>query len=307
MTRGRRLGVAVLVAVTAFASSWVYRTTASQPVDDLYATFCAAKAMLSGIDPYGPKCVGQGSFTAYPLTTILAVAPFTPLGFWWGPLTFWSLLAGLLAWALLAQGQVWRLLTLTSMPFVISFMFLQWAPLILAVAFLPGLLPLTLTKPHLGLPVLATHLTRRRAMGCMAFLAVTFAIDPTWPARWLPLTGAFDGFIPALTVWPAGLVLLAAAVRWRTKEARFFLLMALMPQRGLYDLLPLWYLVDTRRQLLILNGLSWLMLALVTWASFQGVAMEAIWASTVPLIYVPLLIKVLRRPVPGPDQALESR
>ena len=87
----------------------------------------------------------------------------------------------------------------------------------------------------------------------------------------------------------------------------FFLLMALMPQRGLYDLLPLWYLVDTRRQLLILNGLSWLMLALVTWASFQGVAMEAIWASTVPLIYVPLLIKVLRRPVPGPDQALESR
>ena len=31
--------------------------------------------------------------------------------------------------------------------------------------------------------------------------------------------GAFDGFIPALTVWPAGLILLAAVVRWRSKQA----------------------------------------------------------------------------------------
>ncbi len=46
--------------------------------------------------------------------------------------------------------------------------------------------------------------------------------------------------------------------------------MALIPQRGLYDLLPLWYLVDTRRQLLVLNGLSWLMMGLTVWANLHG-------------------------------------
>ncbi len=180
----RRLGIGILVAVSALAASVAYRSSASQPVNDFSMQFCAADSLLRGIDPYGPPCAGQGTFTAYPLTAILAVAPFTVFGSWWGPVVLWSLLAGLLAWALLAQGHVWRLLTLASMPFVVSFMFLQWSPLMLSIAFLPALLPLTLIRPHLGLPVLATHLTRRRLMGCFVFVAITLAVDSTWPFRW---------------------------------------------------------------------------------------------------------------------------
>ena len=299
MTPHRRLLIATLVAIAALGGSWAYRTSAADPVNDFGLLFCGADALLRGIDPYGPPCVGQGTFTAYPLTAILAVSPFTVFGSWWGPIVLWSFLAGLLAWALLAQGQVWRLLTLTSMPFVVSFMFLQWSPLILAIAFLPGLLPLTLIKPHLGLPVLATNLTRRRVIGCLVFIAITFAIDPTWPWRWLRLTAAFDGFIPVLSMSPAGLLLLLAAIRWRSKDARFYVLMALMPQRGLYDLLPLWYLVETRRQLLILNGLSWLMFGLVSLAFLRGLSPEVtIIATSVGLIYTPLLVTVMRRSGP---------
>lgn len=297
MSSARRLVIAIAVACAALVASWLYRSHALQPINDLFIPFCGAHALLTGGDPYSLQCVATaGTVNAsYPLTTILAVLPFSVLGGWWGPIVLWSLLAGLLAWALLERGDVWRLLTLTSVPFLISFMFLQWAPLILAVAYLPALLPLLLIKPHIGLPVLLTNLTRRRAIGCVVFVAVSLMVSPAWPLRWLAQVGSFDGFVPALTVLPVGLILLAAAVRWRSPRARFFLLMVLVPQRGFYDLLPLWFLVETRRQLLMLNGLSWLMLGLVALANQHGVAMEAIRVTSLGLVYVPLLVTVLRK------------
>ena len=119
------------------------------------------------------------AYPSNPLTTVLAVMPFTVFGIWWGPIILWSILAGFLAWALLVRGETWRLLTLTSMPFVACFFFLQWAPLILAAAFMSAFLPLVLIKLHLGAPVLVTNATRSRLLGCLAFAAVTLAVDPT--------------------------------------------------------------------------------------------------------------------------------
>jgi hypothetical protein len=297
MNSGRRLVIAIAVACAALVASTLYRSRALEPIDDLFIPFCGAHALVTGGDPYSLACVATaGKVNAsYPLTTILAVLPFTVLGGWWGPIVLWSLVAGLLAWALLARGEVWRLLTLTSAPFLVSFMVLQWAPLILAVAFLPALLPLLLIKPHVGLPVLLTNLTWRRTIGCVGFAAVSLMVSPTWPLRWLAQVGSFDGFVPVLTVLPVGLILLTAALRWRSPRARFFLLMALVPQRGVYDLLPLWFLIETRRQLLVLNGLSWAMLGLVILANQHGLAIEAIKATSLGLVYVPLLVTVLRK------------
>ena len=101
--------------------------------------------------------------------------------------------------------------------------------------------------------------------------------------------------MPVLLVWPLGVLLLVAAVRWRQPAARYFLLMALVPQRGVGDLLPLWYLIETRRELLILNGLSWLMLGAVAVANQHGLATAAIRAATLVIVYLPLLLMLLRR------------
>lgn len=80
-----------------------------------------------------------------------------------------------------------------------------------------------------------------------------------------------------------------ALIRWRQKRAQFLFAMALVPQRGIYDLLSLWSLLETPRQLIILNGLSWVLYGLVV----VGIPIPFPILS-VTLMYLPFLVIVLR-------------
>jgi len=162
--------------------------------------------------------------------------------------------------------------------------------LLLAVALLPALLPLTLVKPHIGLPIALTRLTWRRALACAVFGLATFAIMPDWPLRWLRLVGGFNGYIPLLTL--PGVLLLLALLRWRDLDARYLLLCAIIPQRALYDAPILAAALRTRTEMMVWVLVTWLYWPLVY---IFGNSQEWVARLVTATAYVPLLALLLWR------------
>jgi hypothetical protein len=289
MQTRHRVYVALVAGVLCLLLSLIYRTSTVEPINDLFFPFCGASALLQGSDPYGEACLIKYQGRIYPpnpMTTVLVAVPFAALGVL-GSIILWSCITGLLVFGLLKDGAWWRLLTLLSAPYWEAFLTLQWSPLILAIALLPALLPLAFVKPQTGLPVILTNMTWRRVVACGLFLAATLAVDMSWPLRWLAQIGSYDGYIPLLA-FPVGMLLLLAIARWREKSAQFLLLMAIVPQRGIYDLLSLWSLLETPKQLIIVNGLSWLLYIMVI--TEMPIPFPIL---SVLLIYLPILAIIL--------------
>jgi hypothetical protein len=286
----RRWLIALMVGLACFVvcANARFRTPPGASYDgDIWFPLCAANLMLAGEDPYGGPCTVSWEGKTYPsnpLTTVLVVLPLLP----WkdgiaGPL-FIGLSSALLAGGLLREGQWWRLLVFLSAPYWSALFVVQWSPLLLALLFFPSLLPLTLAKPHIGLPVFLMRFTPLRALLCAAFGVLTLLIDPSWPLRWLPQTRSYGGYIPLL-VFPIGLALLAALWRWRQEGGRFLLLMSLVPQRGFYDALLLWYLPRTPVQMV---GLT-----LASWIGYAAVGVVGVPLLVVGSVYGPALLLVL--------------
>jgi len=237
------------------------------PFNDMKWPLCYARQLLRGADPYAPVCQLTEfgiPLPANPLTTGLLALPFAVL---FNDQVATAVMLGLsyalVTWALLGHIGWGGLLVLVSHPSTQAVVFAQWSPLLLAVALIPSLLPLTLIKPHIGLPIAATRMTRWRALGCALFAAVAFAIDPTWLLRWLPLTRTYGGYIPFLTI--PGVLL--AAVLWRRRtslagpDIRYFVLCACMPQKDA-DALILAALFRTRNEALVWTVCSWALFVL---------------------------------------------
>jgi hypothetical protein len=283
--------VALLVGIASFLLCTNVRIAHYPDVPrsgDFWFPLCAAKVLLAGGDPYGDACrmrTTEHTFPPNPLTTALVVVPFVPFGkAMAGPFLFGTI-SGVLAAGLLQQREWWRLLTFVSGPYWIALMLVQWSPLLLALLYFPLLLPLTLVKPHVGLPVFLTRMTWKRTLACAAFGLFSLAIDPTWPLRWLPQIQSYTGFI-ALLVLPAGPLLLAALYRWRDEHGRFLLFMSLVPQRSWYDALLLWWLPRPPLQMIVLTLASWV--GLRAWQ--LGIKIEQLVVTTV---YLPALLLLL--------------
>jgi hypothetical protein len=131
-------------------------------------------------------------------------------------------------------------------------------PLITSLWFVPALLPLVLVKPHIALPmILAGKVTRTGIILTGMLLAVSLVICPTWIIVWLQQTGTYRGTPPLFSL-PLGPVILLALLKFREKRAWLLVLLALMPQRVLYDQLPLLLIAATPLQLIFLVACSWL-------------------------------------------------
>jgi hypothetical protein len=88
-----------------------------------------------------------------------------------------------------------------------------------------------------------------------------------------------------------------AALRWRTREARLLLAMALVPQvLFFYDQLPLFLVCRTRREALAFIG--WGMAVMMVYLIPAFVGFGGPWAMIA--CYLPALVIVLRRPNEGP-------
>jgi hypothetical protein len=132
--------------------------------------------------------------------------------------------------------------------------------LILTIWFLPFMLPLVLVKPHIAIPLILTgKASKTGLLITFALLLFSLILNPSWPLTWFQLTNTYKG-LPPLFSLPLGPLLLLSLLKYRDRRAWLLLLLALMPQRVLYDQLPLFVLASTGIQAVFLVFCSWLTL-----------------------------------------------
>lgn len=295
MTPRQRLLISCFIGlITGLLCTW-YQLTFNRGAGDVSIPLCAGEALFRGENPYlvcrGVHSDGVTPNTMNPLTTAIITLPLMALPRPAAAGVFFGLSSAILAWALTRDGEYWRLLTFLAFPFWAALQTVQWAPLLLAIYFWPTLLPLTLAKPHIGAAIALNIPWQRWPVIIAALLGLLSLIwMPTWPLAMLTGVGAPGEYRPPIAGIP-GVLLILAALRWRTRQARLLLTLSLAPQRAFYDQLLVFGVVCSRRELLILILSSWLCYLAWFLTILPGVPWF-IW-----LIYLPALaIVLLQRP-----------
>ena len=268
--------------------------------------WAAARHLISGRDPYlalpGGLAEPFESPLLYPLTTVLMVVPLAGLSLPGAGGILMGLSAMLLAFVVTRSG--WhRLWMLASAPFVMAISLGQWSPLVTVAALEPALGALVTLKPNIGLAAFAYRPSRRTIIASLIVFALTLIVLPSWPVEWLRAVRSLPGHpAPILIGRGAGLVLLLAALRWRSPEGRLLLVSACVPQLPLFaDQLPLLLTARTRSELVALTGLS--QIGFILWfALLRGgdIDVRAAAPYVLVLMFLPALALVLRRPAREP-------
>jgi hypothetical protein len=278
-----RIFISAAIGVATGTLCWFLMVHFHQDAADFRWAIRAAQDLLAHRNPYA-------TFQLYPLTAAIFGLPFV----WVRPEIaagiFYGVSSGLMAFGLTHQGYH-RLLIFFAYPYWAGIFTAQWEPLIMASAFFPLLLPATLAKPQIGLPVALTHLSRRGILACGVVLMLSLAAMPRWPLLWFRQIGQYDHFIPLLML--PGPLLAAALLRYRDRDALLLMMMAIMPQRWFYDPLVLWLIPKSRREIVATVGLSW-GAGIWRWYHIPHSWTE-VGRCTVLLIYLPMLAVVLAR------------
>lgn len=243
-----RIVIAVTIGIAAGILSWLFLSRFDQGAGDFGWAIRAARHLCHGQNPYDTP------LEQYPVTAAVFALPFitTPAAF--AGAAFYGISSALLALGLMRNGYH-RLLVFLAYPYWAGMIAVQWSPLIMAAALFPLLLPVTMAKPQIGLPIAINYFTRRGAVACVVVLLLTIVLVPRWPVWWIRQFGNYQHFTPIL-VFP-GLFILSALIRWRDPDARFLLLSSLVPQRWFFDSFILWLIPRTRRELIWTVLLSW--------------------------------------------------
>jgi len=203
---------------------------------------------------------------------------------------FYGISSSLLAFGL-SRDSYHRLLVFLAYPYWAGILTAQWSPIIAASAFFPLLLPVTMAKPQIGLPVFLTRLSRRGVVACCVLAALSLAVMPTWPLRWVGQMGRYEHFIPILVL--PGPVLLLAVLRYRDRDAWLLLLAAMMPQRWFFDSFILWLIPRSRKQILATVLCSW-GAGIWRWYHIPHSFTE-VGRWTVLFLFLPMLVVILWR------------
>jgi hypothetical protein len=221
---------------------------------------------------------------ALPALPLLRIAPEIAAGI------FYGVSSALLAFGLTRENYG-RLRIFLAFPYWAGFLTAQWPPIIAASAFFPMLLPVTMMKPQVGLPVFLTRLSRRGLLACLFLGVLSFAVMPQWPLLWFRQTHYYEHFVPLL-IFPGPLLLLAL-LRYRDRDAWLLLLASIMPQRWFFDSFTLWLIPRSRREILLTAFLSW---GAGVWRWFhQPANFTEVGRLAVIFIYLPMLVVVLLR------------
>lgn len=278
-----RIFISAAIGVATGTFCWFLMVHFHQDAADFRWAIRAAQDLLAHRNPYA-------TFQLYPLTAAIFGLPLV----WVRPEIaagiFYGVSSGLMAFGLTHQGYH-RLLIFFAYPYWAGIFTAQWEPLIMASAFFPLLLPASLAKPQIGLPVALTHLSRRGILACGVILMLSLAAMPRWPLLWFRQIGQYDHFIPLLVL--PGPLLAAALLRYRDRDALLLMMMAIMPQRWFYDPLVLWLIPKSRREIVATVGLSW-GAGIWRWYHIPHSWTE-VGRCTVLLIYLPMLAVVLAR------------
>jgi hypothetical protein len=243
-----RIAISVAIGLASGIFCWFLLHHFNQGAADFQWAIRAARYALDGRNPYDTP------LEQYPMTAALFALPFVRLVPDVAAGIFFGLSSALLALGLTRHGYS-RLLVFLAYPYWGAILTAQWSPLIAASAFFPLLLPLTMAKPQIGLPVALTHMTRRGFAACVLWGLLSLALMPRWPLLWWHQLGSYQHFVPLLVL--PGPLLVLALVRYRDRDAWLLSLMAVMPQRWFFDALVLWLIPKSRRELLATIALSW--------------------------------------------------
>ena len=293
-----RLLIAAVIGLASGTFCWFLLGRLHLGAADFSWAIQAAQDLLARRNPY------RSPLQLYPLTAAWFGLPFVHLRAEVAAGFFYGISSALLAFGLSREGYH-RLLVFLAYPYWAGILTAQWAPLIMASAFFPLLLPATLAKPQIGLPVALTRASRRGVLAALVLGLLTVALMPHWPLLWLRQLGHYQRFVPLLVL--PGPLLAAALLRYRERDAVLLLLMAVMPQRWFYDTLILWLIPKSRRQILATVAFSW-GAGIWRWYHIPHSFTE-VGRWTVLFIYLPMLaVVLLRGPSPNhpPAESMAS-
>ena len=243
-----RIAVSMAIGVGSGVYCWFLLMHFHLGAGDFNWAVWAAQDLLAHRNPYARP------MQLYPLTCAVFGLPFA----WMRPEAaggaFYGISSALMALGLSRHGYR-RLLVFLAYPYWAGLIEAQWTPLIMASAFFPLLLPATLAKPQLGLPVALTTPTWRGVLACTVLITLSLLVMPGWPWLWAGHFYLYNRFVPLLIV--PGPLLALALLRYRDRDALLLLLAALMPQRWFYDTFILWLIPKTRREFIWTIFFSW--------------------------------------------------
>lgn len=280
-----RLTISVLLGLAIGGFTYLVLTRTHQHAADFRWALHLADRLLAHQNPYDTPD------EQYPLPAALFALPFLHLRLEAAAAAFYGIGSFFLAFGLTRNSYV-RLRAFAAYPFWAGVLTAQWSPLIAASSFFPLLLPATMAKPQVGLPVFLTFFTRRGLFFCVLLGALSLILLPQWPRLWLGQASYYDHFIPLL-IFPGPLLLFALS-RYRCRDAWLLLLSALMPQRWFFDSFTLWLIPKSRREFLFTIPLSW---AAGIWRwNHMPTSFTQVGRVAVLCFYLPMLAIVLLRP-----------
>lgn len=287
-----RLAISALIGLLAGWCCFFLMRHFHQDAADFRWALHLAHRLLAGQNPYDTP------YEQYPIPAGLFALPLVALTPELAAGIFWGISSALLAFGLTRHGYI-RLLIFLAYPYWAGILTAQWSPIIASSALFPLLLPLTMAKPQVGLPIFLTRLSVRGLVACLLVGVASIIVMPKWPLAWRNQLGNYQHFIPLLVL--PGPILLLALFRYKHRDSWLLLLSALMPQRWFYDSFILWLIPKSRREVVWTVFFSW-GAGIWRWYhiphSFQQVGR---W--TVILFYVPMLVVLLQRS----SQATQTR
>jgi hypothetical protein len=279
-----RIAVSVAIGFASGTFCWFLMKHFHQDAADFRWALHLVHRLFARQNPYDTP------LEQYPLTAAFFALPFVRLQPELAAGVFWGIGSSLLAFGLTRNGYT-RLLIFFAYPYWAGILTVQWSTIIAASAFFPLLLPVTMAKPQVGLPVFLTRMSRRGVMTCIVVAALSLVVMPTWPLLWLKQAGNYEHFIPLLVL--PGPLLALALLRYRERDAVFLTLSAIMPQRWFFDSFTLWLIPRSRREIIWTVFFSW---GAGIWRWYhipQSFTQVGRW--TVVFLYLPKLALLLLR------------
>ena len=279
-----RFAVSAAIGLASGAFCWFLMKHLHQDAGDFHWALHLTVRVLSRQNPYDTP------LEQYPLTAALFALPFVHLQPELAAALFWGVSSFFLAFGLTRHGYT-RLLIFFAYPYWAGIITVQWSPIIAASAFFPWLLPATMAKPQVGLPVFLTRFSWRGLIACLVVVLVSLALMPRWLPLWLRQGQNYQHFVPIL-VFPGALLVLAL-LRYRNRDANFLFLSALMPQRWFFDSFTLWLIPQSRREIIWTVFFSW-GAGIWRWYHMPS-SFTQVGRFTVIFLYLPMLAVVLLR------------
>ncbi len=279
-----RIAVSAAIGLGSGAFCWFLMKHFHQDAADFRWALHLAQKLLARQNPYDTP------LEQYPLTAGLFALPLVRLQPEIAAGIFYGLSSALLAFGL-TRHSYRGLLIFFAYPYWAGMLTVQWSVIIAASSFFPWLLPATMAKPQIGLPVFFTRASRRGILACLIVGALSLAVMPRWPLLWIAQLANYEHYIPLLVL--PGPLLLLALLRYRDRDAIFLFLAACMPQRWFFDAFILWLIPKSRREIVWTVFFSW-GAGIWRWYHFPHSFNEVgRWA--VIFLYLPMLVVVLLR------------